>query len=183
MRYFYALMVALTSLITGDVMAEATTQTGIHSISANSIDGEEVSLATYKGKVLLIVNVASQCGFTPQYKDLQKLYETYRSRGLEVLGFPSNDFGGQEPGSNAEIKKFCSSKFGVSFPMFSKIRTKGSEAHPLYQLLVSSTGGTPVGWNFEKFLVGRDGLVVERFDSSTKPFDSELTEAIEKVLR
>ena len=182
MRYFYILIVMCSFIFTRVSMTQAEVQKNVYALSAQSIDGEDVSLASFQGKVLLIVNVASQCGFTPQYEGLQKLYETYTNQGLEILGFPSNDFGGQEPGTDSEIKQFCTKKFGVSFPMFSKIQTKGSNAHPLYQLLIQSTGGAAVGWNFEKFLVGRDGLVVDRFDSSTRPLSAELTSAIENAL-
>lgn len=163
-------------------MTNAAEQNSIYSIEATSIDGESVTLSTYKGKVLLIVNVASQCGFTPQYEGLQELHKKYGEQGLVVLGFPSNDFGGQEPGSESEIKQFCTSRFGVSFPMFSKVHTKGEHQHPLYALLTQSTGGRSVGWNFEKFLVNRKGVVIERFDSNVTPASTELTSAIQKAL-
>jgi glutathione peroxidase len=158
----------------------------LYDISVRDIDGGEVSLASYRGKVLLIVNVASRCGFTGQYEGLQKLYETYGERGFFVLGFPSNDFMGQEPGSNAEIKEFCSLKYRVTFPMFEKIIVKGKEMHPLYRYLteeISNPGHSgKITWNFNKFLVGRDGKVLARFGSRTAPEDKELVQAIEKAL-
>jgi glutathione peroxidase len=152
-------------------------------VKVTTIDGESVELSRYQGKALLIVNVASQCGYTSQYAGLQKLYTDYADKGLVVLGFPSNDFGGQEPGSEAEIKHFCSSKFGVTFPMFAKVKVVGQEKHPLYQLLSKSTGGEDVGWNFEKFLVDRNGLVVARFKSGVKPSDAILISAIDEALK
>ena len=139
-------------------------------------------MATFKGKAVLIVNVASRCGFTPQYEGLEKLYENYKEKGLVVLGVPSNDFGQQEPGSDAEIKAFCTSKFGVTFPLLSKGRVIGQGRLPLYDFLVKSTGGEEVGWNFEKFLVDRSGNVVGRFDSNVKPSDPKLVKAVETAL-
>jgi glutathione peroxidase len=147
------------------------------------IDGSAVDLSKYKGKVVLIVNVASRCGYTPQYAGLQKLHDTYKDKGLVVLGFPANEFGAQEPGSDAEIASFCSSKYGVTFDMFSKIVVKGPNKAPLYKTLTE--GATPPGevsWNFEKFLVGRDGRVVGRYKSSVAPDDAKLTGAIEAEL-
>jgi len=156
----------------------------IYGIPVRTIEGRETSLGEYRGKVLLIVNVASRCGFTPQYRGLEELYKTYGERGLVVLGFPSNQFGGQEPGSEGEIAQFCSTNYGVTFPMFSKIEVNGEGAHPLYRYLKSERGGLlgseAIKWNFTKFLVDRDGKVVDRFAPSTKP--GELTRAIEKLL-
>jgi glutathione peroxidase len=164
-------------------MLGASADTGtFHDLKATSIDGAEVPLSTYKGKVLLVVNVASRCGYTSQYEGLQQLYTTYKDRGFEVLGFPSNDFGGQEPGSDAEIKGFCSSRFGVTFPMFSKIPVTGSSKSPVYDYLTRSTGGTEVAWNFEKFLVDKSGKVVSRYPSRVAPSDAALTTAIEQAL-
>ena len=145
-----------------------------------SIDGKQSSLADYKGKVVLFVNVASQCGYTPQYSGLQSLYEKYQGKGLVVVGVPSNDFGSQEPGSDAEIKTFCSRNYNVTFPMLSKVVVKGSGKVPLYEYL-TQTGGE-VKWNFTKFLVGKDGKVRARFESGARPDSSELTGAIEKAL-
>ncbi|EMI52402.1 Glutathione peroxidase [Rhodopirellula sallentina SM41] len=156
------------------------------SFTAKNIDGEQVDLHDYEGKVVLIVNVASKCGYTKQYAGLQDLYEKYQDKGLVILGFPSNEFRGQEPGSNADIKEFCTSKFGVTFPMMSKIEVNTPDACDLYKHLTKQDaqpkGAGPVSWNFEKFLIGRDGNVVNRFGSGTKPFDEELISAIEAQL-
>ena len=156
----------------------------LQEIPLKDIDGKATSLKAYAGKVLLIVNVASECGYTPQYKGLQAIHEKYGARGFTVLGFPSNDFGAQEPGTNEEIKQFCSSKYAVTFPMFDKIHVKGSSQHPLYAALTGQDSPAPgeVKWNFGKFLVGRDGRILQRFDSKVKPESPELTEAIEKAL-
>lgn len=163
-------------------LRSAMAQASLYDLSAKSIDGKDQSLSEFKGKVALVVNVASQCGFTRQYEGLQELYQKYKDKGLVVLGFPSNDFGGQEPGSDEEIKGFCSRRFGVTFPMFSKVEVLGANKSPVYDLLTKSSGGADVGWNFEKFLVGRNGLVVGRFSSSVKPTSSELEGAIETAL-
>ena len=147
------------------------------------IDGTEVDLASYKGKVVLVVNVASRCGYTGQYAGLQKLYGAYKDKGLVVLGFPANEFGAQEPGTDAEIATFCSSKYGVTFDMFSKIVVKGAGKAPLYQALIESADPKgEVGWNFEKFLIGRDGKVVGRYKSGVAPDDATLKAAIETAL-
>jgi glutathione peroxidase len=153
----------------------------------NSIDGKSTPLASYKGKVLLVVNVASRCGYTPQYTQLESVYEKYKDKGLIVMGFPANNFMGQEPGTDAEIKTFCSTKYNVSFPMFSKISVKGSDKAPLYQFLTDkssnpSTGGE-IQWNFTKFLVDRDGKVVKRFEPNVKPDAPEVLSAIESALK
>jgi glutathione peroxidase len=159
------------------------TQT-IQNFEALSIDGKSVKLSQYAGKVMLIVNTASACGFTPQFAGLEKLYESYKDRGLVVLGFPSNEFGGQDPGSNEEIASFCEMKFGTSFPMMSKIKVNGAEAHPLYQWLSKEAPGllgtTAIKWNFTKFLVGRDGKVLKRYASMDAP--AKLTADIERAL-
>ncbi|WP_026079589.1 glutathione peroxidase [Spirulina subsalsa] len=156
----------------------------IYEFSATSIKGESVPLNTYKDKVLLIVNTASQCGFTPQYKGLQALYEKYASRGLVVLGFPCNQFGGQEPGNSNQIQSFCETNFGVSFPLFQKIDVNGNNAHPLYQYLTNAAPGIfgteGIKWNFTKFLVDRNGKVVKRYASTAKPED--LAKDIEALL-
>jgi glutathione peroxidase len=182
-----------------------TMATAIQDIPLKTIDGADSRLADYAGKVLLVVNVASKCGLTPQYDGLEKLYETYKDQGFTVLGFPANDFGSQEPGSDEEIADFCRTNFSVAFPMFSKIAVTGDEQHPLYRELVTAqptatdTGGgafkaklagygitpssdTDVLWNFEKFLIGRDGEVVARFAPDTKPDDPALVKAIETEL-
>lgn len=165
---------------------ETPTVNSIYEIKVNKIDGTATSLGEFKGKALLIVNVASRCGFTSQYAGLQKLYETHKERGLVILGFPANDFMRQEPGSNKEIAEFCSLKFQVSFPMFEKITVTGSEIHPLYKYLTDKaahpeTGGK-ISWNFNKFLIGRDGRILARYGSRTAPDDKELLAAIEKAL-
>lgn len=134
---------------------------------------QEVPLKEFEGKVLLIVNTASKCGYTRQYEGLQRLYEKYRERGFEVLAFPCNQFGGQEPGENEEIQSFCAVNFGVSFPVFAKIKVNGKEAHPLYQYLKEETGGDRIRWNFNKFLIGRHGDIKGRFDSKVEPEDLE----------
>lgn len=154
----------------------------VYDFTLNSIDGKPVSLADYKGKVLLLVNVASQCGYTPQYKGLEDLYEKYKGQGLVVAGFPANNFGSQEPGTNTEIKSFCTRTYHVSFPMFSKISVKGPDEAPLYRYLTSQNGGD-IGWNFTKFLIGRDGKIVARFDSSVEPESPEVVKAVESALR
>jgi glutathione peroxidase len=145
-----------------------------------TIDGDTVSLSQYDGKVKLFVNVASRCGYTPQYEGLQALYEKYKDDGLVILGFPANNFGQQEPGTNAEIKTFCNREYGVSFPMFSKISVKGADQHPLYKFLTSETG-EQIGWNFTKILVGKNGEVIKQFESKIEPLAPELTGAIEKA--
>jgi glutathione peroxidase len=147
------------------------------------IDGSACDLSQYKGKVVLIVNVASRCGYTGQYSGLQKLYDAYKDKGLVVLGFPANEFGAQEPGSDAEIAKFCSTKYGVTFPMFSKIVVKGSGIAPLYKALTETANPAgDVSWNFEKFLIGRDGAIIGRYKSGVGPDDATLKGAIEAAL-
>ena len=154
----------------------------IYDYTLDTIDGAPRSLADFRGKVLLLVNTASECGYTPQYEGLQKLHASYEKRGFSVVGFPSNDFGGQEPGSNQDIKTFCSTKFGVTFPLFAKITVKGPSKHPLYAMLVQTAPAGEVKWNFAKFLVGKDGKVIARYDSDTTPESGELATAIEKAL-
>lgn len=158
----------------------------IYEFSARTIDGVEKSLGDFAGKVLLIVNVASQCGLTPQYRGLQELYEYYRERGFEVLGFPCNQFGGQEPGSEEEIRTFCETRYKVTFPLFAKIEVNGPNRHPLYAYLTRQPtmpdGPGDIQWNFAKFLVDRHGQVVARFAPATAPASEELVEAIERTL-
>lgn len=150
------------------------------------IDGKEVDLKQYEGKVLMVVNVASKCGLTPQYEQLVEIHKKYKDKGFEVLGFPANNFMSQEPGTDAEIKEFCTTKFGVDFPMFSKVSVKGEDMDPLYQELTSKDEngeyGGDIKWNFTKFLVNKDGEVVARFEPQTKPDAPEVLEAIEKAL-
>ena len=150
-----------------------------------SIDGKEVDLSKYKGEVLLIVNTASQCGYTPQYKGLEATYEKYKDKGFEVLAFPANEFGGQEPGTDAEIKTFCTTKYNVTFPVFSKVVVKGDGQHPLFQYLTKEANPSFAGdipWNFTKYLVNRKGEVIARFEPKDKPEGEKVTAAIEKAL-
>ncbi len=153
-------------------------------LSAQRLAGSEEPLSRYRGKVLLIVNTASECGYTPQYAGLETLYERYRDKKFSVLGFPSNDFGEQEPGDDRQIGAFCKSNYGVEFPMFSKVRMLGDDAHPVYAYLTSLPKpiGGPVEWNFQKYLVDRKGNVVARFESETEPNDPALVAAIERLL-
>lgn len=177
----------------------------LYDIALKTIDGKETTFGAYQGQVALVVNVASKCGLTKQYDALEKLYETYRGQGFAVLGFPSNEFAGQEPGSDEEIQTFCRATFGVQFPMFSKIEVNGENRHPLYRLLIAaqpeaqvppsnefherllSKGRGPkhpedILWNFEKFLIGRDGALIQRFAPDLSPDDARLTGAIEAAL-
>ncbi len=159
----------------------------IYDISVKDIKGKPLTLGEYKGKVMLIVNVASQCGYTPQYEGLEKIYETYQSKGFVVLGFPANNFGGQEPGTEAEIQQFCSTTYGVKFPMFSKVSATGSDIHPLYKYLTEKETNPQfagkITWNFNKFLVDCNGNLIARFDSSDKPESVKVTQAIEQALK
>ena len=154
------------------------------SIPIKDINGKETSLQDYQGKVLLVVNVASHCGYTPQYAGLEATHRRFKNKGLAVLGFPSNDFGAQEPGTNEEIKQFCTSKYDVTFPMFDKLHVKGAEQHPLYAALTGKESPFPgdVKWNFGKFLIGRDGTILKRWDSKTTPESKEILDAIEAAL-
>jgi glutathione peroxidase len=156
----------------------------IYDIKLKDIDGKDVALSDYKGKVLLIVNVASKCGYTKQYAGLEALYQKYKDRGVVVLGLPCNQFGGQEPGSNAEIKEFCSTKFNVTFPMFDKIDVNGAGRAPLYTLLAGKDSPFPgdIKWNFNKFLIGKDGKILNRFESKVAPESPELTAAVDSAL-
>ena len=160
------------------------TEKSVHDFTLNSIDGQATSLASYKGKVVLLVNVASRCGYTPQYSALQAVYEKYKDRGLVIVGIPANNFGAQEPGTNEEIKTFCKTKYSVSFPMMAKVSVKGDDITPLYQFLTDKnlpTGGE-IKWNFTKFLVGPDGKVIARFEPKVTPDSPEVSAAIEKAL-
>lgn len=157
--------------------------TSLQDFSARGIDGRDVSLADYQGQVVLVVNTASQCGFTPQYQGLQELYDAYREQGFTVLGFPCDQFGHQEPGEDAEIAGFCERSFGVSFPLFSKVEVNGDGAHPLYRWLRSEKGGllgSRIKWNFTKYLLGRDGRVLARYSPTTRP--ERIRGDIEKAL-
>lgn len=155
---------------------------GIYAFTLKSIDGHQAPLAGYQGKAVLIVNVASKCGYTPQYAGLEALYQKYKDKGLVLVGVPANNFGSQEPGTDEEIKTFCSRTYNVTFPMMSKVSVKGSDITPLYGYLTSNTGGD-VKWNFTKFLIGRDGKIVKRFESGVKPDAAELVAAVEAALQ
>ncbi len=158
-------------------------ETSVYSFTMKTINGREKPLADYKGKALLIVNTASRCGFTPQYKGMEALYEKYKARGFEILAFPANNFMGQEPGTDAEIKQFCDLNYKTTFPLFSKISVKGKGMHPLYQYLTSQPGfDGAISWNFNKFLISPDGRVAARYGSRTVPEDKELIAELEKIL-
>ena len=174
-----ALLAAVSLLAVVAAKAES-----IYDIKLKDIDGKDTTLAAYKGKTLLIVNVASKCGLTPQYKALEALQQKYKDKGFTVLGFPCNQFGGQEPGSNDEIKQFCSSKYSVTFPMFDKLDVNGSNRHPLFVTLAGEKSPFPgdIKWNFNKFLIGKDGKILKRFEPRTAPDAAEVTQAIETAL-
>jgi glutathione peroxidase-family protein len=167
--------------------SEANMENNFYSFTMNDIDGEAVSLSQYQGKVILVVNVASKCGFTKQYSGLEQLYEKYKDEGFTILGFPANNFLRQEPGTDSEIKSFCTTKYNVTFPMFSKISVKGKNIHPLYEYLTSPEEngefGKPIKWNFNKFLIGKDGETINRFPSKTVPMDAQIIEALEGALK
>ena len=163
-------------------MSSAAFGASIHDFTMKTIDGKQLPLSTFQGKTVLVVNVASQCGFTPQYTALEAVYEKYKSKGLVIVGFPANNFGGQEPGTDAEIQTFCRSKYMVTFPMFSKISVKGADKAPLYQYL-TSTGGGEIQWNFTKFLVDKNGKVLKRFESAVTPDSPEVISSIEAALK
>lgn len=173
----------LFSLLLAAGLATAA-DTSILDIPLKDIDGKDTSLKAYQGKVLLVVNVASRCGLTKQYKELQALHEKYKDQGFSVVGFPCNDFGAQEPGTNEEIKTFCSTKYQVSFPLFDKLHVKGEQQHPLYTALTGKDGAFPgdVKWNFGKFLIGKDGKPLQRFEPRTTPDDAAVVAAIEKAI-
>jgi len=158
----------------------------VYGFSLNSIDGQAAPLSAYKGKVVMLVNVASRCGFTPQYSALETLYEKYKDRDFVIVGIPANNFGAQEPGSNQEIKTFCTTKYHVTFPMMSKVSVKGDDKDPLYQFLTDKSANPQTGgdikWNFTKFLIGPDGLVITRFEPDVTPDAPQVTAAIEKAL-
>jgi len=175
-----ALLLAL--LFVQVVLAE--TSGSLFDIPLKDIDGKDTSLKAYQGKVLLVVNVASKCGYTPQYTALEAVHKKYQDKGFTVLGFPCNDFGSQEPGTPEEIKTFCSSKYDVTFPLFAKLHVKGEEQHPLYAVLTGPQSPFPgdIKWNFGKFVISRDGKILARFDSKVKPDSPEITSAIESAL-
>jgi glutathione peroxidase len=169
------------------LMSTASAASSVHEFTLNALNGTPTPLANFKGKVMLVVNVASQCGYTPQYEGLQALYTKYKDQGLIIAGFPANNFGGQEPGTNDEIGAFCKSKYGVTFPMFAKISVKGSDQAPLYQFLTDKSANPKTGgeikWNFTKFLVDRNGRVIQRFEPDVEPDSGQLVSAVEAALK
>jgi glutathione peroxidase len=177
-------MKTLTSFASLFLMTAMLHAGSIYDIPVKDIDGKDTTLAAYKGNVVLIVNVASKCGFTPQYKNLEAVYEKYKGQGFVILGFPCNQFGGQEPGTDAEIKQFCTSKYDVTFPLFDKIEVNGANRHPLYIALAGAASPFPgnITWNFNKFLIGKDGKIINRFTSKITPDSPEATAAIEAAL-
>ena len=174
-------IVFLSLIVLQVVSAQASS---LYDIPLKDIDGKPTSLAAYKGKVLLIVNVASKCGNTPQYAALEAMQKKYESKGFTVLGFPCNDFAGQEPGSAEQIKEFCSSTYSVTFPLFEKLHVKGPEQHPLYAALTGKDSPVPgpIDWNFAKFVIGRDGKIITRFKASVKPDTEQVTSAVEQAI-
>lgn len=179
MKILILLLTAMASLAT------SLNPTSIHSFTVQDIRGRNVNLADYKGKVLLVVNTASKCGFTPQYKELQELYARYSDKGLVIIGFPANNFMSQEPGSNEEIAEFCEVNYGVKFPMMSKVSVKGDDMHPLFKMLTAAENPDfkgDINWNFEKFLISADGQLNRRFRSRVAPSDRELIAAVEALL-
>ncbi len=186
MRKLTIALMTLTALGAAGAFAEEET-VQVTKYTMTDIDGKAVDLASYEGKVLLLVNVASKCGLTPQYTQLVEIHDKYRAQGFEVLGFPANNFMGQEPGTDEEIKTFCSTRFGVEFPMFSKISVKGDDIEPLYAELTSTEHngefGGEIKWNFTKFLVGKEGRVIGRFEPQVKPDAPEVTSAIESAIQ
>jgi glutathione peroxidase len=168
------------------VVASMFAASSIYEFNLPSIDGKPMPLAAFKGKVVLMVNVASKCGFTPQYSALEALYEKYKDKGFVILGFPANNFGAQEPGTNEEIKTFCSTKYNVTFPLYAKVSVKGDDTTPLYQYLTKAANPSVAGdikWNFTKFLVDQNGQVVQRFEPAVKPDSAEMVGAVEKLLK
>ncbi len=173
------MMLGVALALTGAPEKEKTVQS-LYELNVKNLAGKDTALADYKGKVALVVNTASECGYTKQYEGLEKLYQELSPKGVVVLGFPSNDFGGQEPGTAEQIQTFCKTKYGIKFPMFEKVATKGSSKHPVYQFLTAQHGDPK--WNFHKYLVGKDGKVIAAFPSSVAPESPELRAAIAKAL-
>jgi glutathione peroxidase len=177
-KLLFCLLFVATALMAADK--------SVYDFTLNSIDGQPAPLGAYKGKVVLLVNVASRCGFTPQYTALQSVYEKFKDRGFVIVGIPANNFGSQEPGTNQEIKTFCQTKYSVTFPMMSKVSVKGEDQTPLYQFLTDKAANPQTGgeiqWNFTKFLIGPDGRVIARFEPAITPDSLEVTAAIEKAL-
>ena len=164
------------------VRSEDLPMSGFHDFTVHTITGQNQSLKDFKGQAVLVVNVASECGLTPQYAGLEKLQREFQERGFTVLGLPCNQFGQQEPGNEAEIKNFCSVNYGVTFPLTSKIEVNGAGAHPLYKWLKSETGGADIQWNFEKFLIGKDGHIIKRYSPKTAPEDAQLRKDVQAAL-
>jgi glutathione peroxidase len=189
-KFMHFTMVLLGSILAGlpfaTVMGAEKAPGGFYDFVMKNIDGRNVPLSMYKGKVVLVVNVASECGYTPQYKGLEALFRKYKNRGFVIIGFPANNFGHQEPGTDAEIKTFCTKTYDVTFDLFSKISVKGSDQHPLYRFLTSAETNPEfsgdVKWNFQKYLLDRNGKIVGKFLSAVDPSSSELTSAIEQAL-
>ncbi len=179
-------MITILLVVMTAIQAEEQAMNNIYDFTMDDIHGNPVHLSEYTGKVVLIVNTASKCGFTYQYEGLEKLYETYKDSGLVILGFPANNFLKQEPGSNEEIASFCQINYGVTFPMFSKISVKGKDMHPLYQYLTSKTTNPEfsgkISWNFNKFLISKEGKIINRFGSKDKPESEKIIQAIEEAL-
>jgi glutathione peroxidase len=172
----------MKKMLLGLIMSTmALAASNIYDFTLSTIDGAPAPLSAYKGKVVLLVNVASKCGYTPQYAGLEKLYEKYKDKGFLIVGVPANNFGGQEPGTNEEIKTFCSRNYNVTFPMMSKVSVKGADKTPLYGYLTEKTGGD-IKWNFTKFLIDKNGNIVKRYESAVTPEAAELTSEIEKAL-
>jgi glutathione peroxidase len=183
MRFILGSLLAATLALTS-MNLSADPASSLYDLKVNSLDGKPVDLAQYKGHVILVVNVASKCGFTPQYAGLEATYQKYKDKGFEVLGFPCNQFKSQEPGTDAEIKQFCSLKYGVTFPLFDKIEVNGPDRNPLYVQLAGTDSPFPgdIKWNFTKFLIGRDGKILARFEPATKPDSPEVASAIDVAL-
>jgi glutathione peroxidase len=186
---FITMLITLSQLFaqekTTNIQKENSPMDSINDITVLDMNNKEIKLSSYNGKVLLIVNVASECGYTKQYAGLQEIYEKYNSQGFEILAFPCNDFGGQEPGTNEQIQNFCSSKFGVTFKLFDKIKALGEDRSPLYERLINNsvTEKGDVKWNFEKFLISKDGKIVSRFRHKVEPISDEVITAIERELK
>ncbi len=186
---YFSMLIASSQLFaqekTTNIQKETSTMDNINDITVIDMNNKEVKLSDYNGKVLMIVNVASECGYTKQYAGLEEIYKEYSPKGFEILAFPCNDFGGQEPGTNEQIQNFCSSKFGVTFKLFDKIKVLGNDKSPLYERLINNsiTETGDVKWNFEKFLISKDGKIVNRFRTKVEPTSDEVISAIEKELK
>ncbi|MDP8243150.1 MAG: glutathione peroxidase [Candidatus Hinthialibacter antarcticus] len=182
----FACALAAVMVVAGVAVASEKEHKSVHEFTMKDINGKELKLEKFKGKVVLLVNVASKCGYTKQYKPLQELYGKYKEKGLVIVGLPANNFGGQEPGSDKEILEFCTEKFDVSFPMLSKVSVKGDDTHPLVSYLNKQENPDfkgDINWNFEKYLIGKDGKLLHRFRSKTEPLSEDMTKAIEKALK